>query len=86
MTVGDLIAKLSAYPSNARVSLLHPDRPWLLPIEITHLPAEGPDCDVDVIAITADSASDEIEGLVDKDFQTRVITGEGDRSRRASTA
>ena len=65
MTIADLIAKLSAYPGNARVTLLHPDKPWLLPIEIAHVSADDPDCQVDFIAITADSASDEIEGLVD---------------------
>jgi hypothetical protein len=65
MTIADLTAKLSAYPGNARVTLLHPDKPWLLPIEIAHVSAADPDRQVDFIAITADSASDEIEGLVD---------------------
>ena len=63
MTVSDLIAKLSSYPADARVTLLYPDKQWLLPIEITHLSADGSNREVDFIAITADSASDEIEGL-----------------------
>ena len=42
MTIADLIAKLSRFPASARVTLLDPDKGWLLPIEITHLPAEGP--------------------------------------------
>jgi hypothetical protein len=64
MTVSELIAMLSTYPADARVTLLDPDRRWLLPIEVTHLRAEGTARDVDFIAITADSASDEIEGVV----------------------
>jgi hypothetical protein len=36
-----------------------------VPIEITHLSADGSNREVDFIAITADSASDEIEGLAD---------------------
>jgi hypothetical protein len=63
MTVSDLIAKLSSYPADARVTLLYPDKQWLLPIENTHLSADGSNREVDFIAITADSASDEIEGL-----------------------
>ena len=63
MTVSDLITKLSSYPADAHVTLLYPDRRWLLPIEITHLSADGFDREVDFIAITADNASDEIEGL-----------------------
>jgi len=70
MTVSDLISKLSSYPGDARVTLLDPDKGWLLPIEITHLSADKSGCGVDFIAITADSASDEIEGLVD--FRTRA--------------
>ena len=64
MTIADLIAKLSRYPASARVTLLDPDKRWLLPIEVTHLPAEGSAREVDFIAITADGASDEIEGVV----------------------
>ena len=64
MTVSDLIAKLSSYPADARVTLVDPEKGWLLPIEITHLSADGYNREVDFIAITADSASDEIEGLV----------------------
>ena len=63
MTVADLIAKLSCYPADARVTLLCPDKQWLLPIELTHLSADGSNREVDFIAITADSVSDEIEGL-----------------------
>ena len=63
MTVSDLIAKLSRYPADARVTLLCPDKQWLLPIEITHLSADGSNREVDFIAITADSTNDEIEGL-----------------------
>jgi hypothetical protein len=54
MTVSDLIAKLSSYPADARVTLLYPDKQWLLPIEITHLSADGSNREVDFIAITAD--------------------------------
>ena len=63
MTIADLIAQLSRYPASARVTLLDPGRRWLLPIEITALSADGMSREVDFIAITADSASDEIEGL-----------------------
>jgi hypothetical protein len=66
MTVSDLIARLPAYPSNARVTLLDPDKRWLLPIEITRLSADGSNREADFIAITADSASDEIEGLANR--------------------
>ena len=64
MTIADLIAKLSRFPASARVTLLDPDKGWLLPIEITHLPAEGSAREVDFITITADNASDEIEGVI----------------------
>ena len=64
MTIADLIAKLSRYPASARVTLLDPDKRWLLPIEVTHLPSEGSAREIDFIAITSDSASDEIEGVV----------------------
>jgi hypothetical protein len=64
MTVSDLIAKLSSYPADARVTLLDPDKRWLLPIEITHLSADNSSCGVDFIAISTDSESDEIEGMV----------------------
>jgi len=30
MTVSDLIATLSSYPADARVTLLYPDKQWLL--------------------------------------------------------
>jgi len=63
MTVCDLISKLSSYPADARVTLLDPDKGWLLSIEITRLSADNSTCGVDLIAITADRASDEIEGL-----------------------
>ena len=63
MTVAELIAKLSGYPGDVRVTLLDPDKGWLLPIEIACLPADGCRREVDFIAITADSTSDEIEGL-----------------------
>jgi hypothetical protein len=64
MTVSDLIAELSRYPADARVTLLDPDNGWLLPIQIARLPADGCNRKIDFIAITADSTSDEIEGLV----------------------
>ena len=64
MTVSELISMLSTYPADTRVALLHPDRQWLLPIEITALSADGMSREVDFIAITSDSASDEIEGVV----------------------
>ena len=63
MTITDLIVKLSRYPASARVTLLDLSRRWLMPIEITALSADGMSREVDFIAITADSASDEIEGL-----------------------
>jgi len=65
MTVSDLIAKLSCYPADARVTLLDPDKRWLLPIEITRLLARGAGRNIDFVAITADTMSDEIEGLAD---------------------
>jgi hypothetical protein len=64
MTVSELIAMLSAYPTDTRVTLLDPDKRWLLPIKVTLLPADGSAREVDFIAITADATSDEIEGLV----------------------
>lgn len=63
MTVSELITRLSGYPADARVTLLDPERHWLLPIEITELSADGSSREVDFIAITADIASDEIEGI-----------------------
>jgi hypothetical protein len=66
MTISELIAVLSTYPADARVTLLDPDKRWLLPIEIVRLPADGCGRDVDFIAITADGTSDEIEGLVNR--------------------
>ena len=63
MTVSDLMAKLPAYPADARVTLLDPDTGWLQSIEITQLSADGSSCGVDLIAVTADRASDEIEGV-----------------------
>ena len=64
MTVSNLIEKLSHYPAYTRVTLLDPDKGWLLPIEIAYLAADDCHCEVDFVAITADNASDEIEGLV----------------------
>jgi hypothetical protein len=63
MAVSELITRLSDYPANARVTLLDPERRWLLPIEITELSADGSSCEVELIAITANVASDEIEGI-----------------------
>jgi hypothetical protein len=63
VTVGDLIAKLSSYPADARVTLLDSDRGWLLPIENAHLAADGAR-ENDFVATTSDVSSDEIEGLV----------------------
>jgi hypothetical protein len=63
MTISDLIAKLSCYPADARVTLIDPERQWLLPIEVKYLPAKGSDREVDFIAISADSTGDEIEGM-----------------------
>ncbi|HEV8390337.1 MAG TPA: hypothetical protein VGQ35_10865 [Dongiaceae bacterium] len=63
MTVSDLIARLSCYPADARVTLLDPDKGWLLPIEVTRVMADGSSREVDFVAITADSESDEIEGI-----------------------
>jgi hypothetical protein len=63
MTVSELITRLSGCPADARVTLLDPERHWLLPIEITELSADGSIREVDFIGITADNASDEIEGI-----------------------
>ena len=71
MTVSDLISKLSAYPGDARVTLFDPDKGWLLPIEIMHVAADGSNGRVDFIAITANSASDEIEGLAQRETTRR---------------
>lgn len=65
MTVSELIARLSGYPADATVTLLDPGRHWLLPIEITELSADGSGREVDFIAITADDASDKIEGIAE---------------------
>ena len=72
MTIADLIAKLSRYPASARVTLLDPSRRWLMPIEMTALSADGMSREVDFIAITADSASDEIEGLAPEEETRRA--------------
>jgi hypothetical protein len=64
MTVSELISMLATYPDDARVTLLDADKRWLLPIKVTPLPAGGSAREVDFIAITADGASDEIEGVV----------------------
>ena len=55
---------LATYPAETRVTLLDPDKWWLLPIKVTPLPADGSAREVDLIAITTDGTSDEIEGLV----------------------
>jgi hypothetical protein len=65
MTVSDLIAKLSSYPTDARVTLLDPCKGWLLPIEIRPLAADGSSRDVDFVAITSDRSNDEIKGMAD---------------------
>jgi hypothetical protein len=77
VTVSDLIAKLSSYPANARVTLLDPDKRWLLPIEITHLSADGSNCGVDFIALTADSTSDEIEGIANSRLDCVLMAPDG---------
>ena len=64
MTVSELISMLATYPADARVTLLYPDKRWLLPIKVTPLPADGFAREVDFIAITANGESDEIEGVV----------------------
>lgn len=64
MTVSELIAKLSRYPADARVTLLDPCKHWLLPIEVIELPADGTMREVDFVAITVDAMGDEIEGIV----------------------
>ena len=66
MTIADLIAKLAIYPADARVTLLDPERGWLLPIEVTCLSADGSTREVDFVAITSDSTSDQIEGIVQR--------------------
>jgi hypothetical protein len=65
MVVSDLIAKLSTFPADARVTLLDPDNGWLLPIEIRQLVADGSSRGVDFVAITSDCLNDEIEGMAD---------------------
>jgi hypothetical protein len=78
MTVSELISELSFYPPETRVTLLDPDKRWLLPIEIKYLPAQGPARQVDFIAITADIANDEIEGVVNDDSKaTRTVASAG---------
>jgi hypothetical protein len=62
MTISDLITRLSSYPANARVTLLDPERQWLLPIEIKLMAANQSNCGVDLIALTAPDG-DEIEGV-----------------------
>ena len=63
MTVCELISILTTYPADRRVTLLDPDRRWLLPIEIRTLPADRSSCGVDFVAITSAEDCDEIEGL-----------------------
>jgi hypothetical protein len=63
MTISDLIAQLSSYPLDARVTLLDSNRRWLLPIEINTISANCSSCGVDLVVITTDYDSDEIEGL-----------------------
>jgi hypothetical protein len=72
MTVSELISKLSFYPPETRVTLLDPDKRWLLPIEIKYLPAQGSAREADFIAITADTMNDEIEGVANDDRSARV--------------
>jgi hypothetical protein len=85
MTVSELIAKLSSYPEDARVTLMDADKRWLLPITITHLSADESTCGVDFIAITADSARDEIEGIAkcgfDRAFPISDTGDEGDHPK-----
>ena len=50
MTVSELTSKLSFYPPATRVTLLDPDKRWLLPIEIKYLPAQGSAREADFIA------------------------------------
>jgi hypothetical protein len=64
MTISDLITQLSAYPADARVTLLDADRRWLLPIQVKSLPAYQSSCGTDFVAITSADDCDEIEGLV----------------------
>jgi hypothetical protein len=60
------------------VTLLDPDKRWLLPIEIKYLLAQGSDREVDFIAITADIANDEIEGVANDDSKaTRSVASAG---------
>jgi hypothetical protein len=80
MTVSDLMAKLSAYPADARVTLLDPDTGWLQSIEITQLSADGSSCGVEIIAVTANSASDEIEGVANYYPGRASLKLAGDRS------
>jgi hypothetical protein len=49
------------------VTLLDPDKRWLLPIEIKYLPAQGTARAADFLVITADNANDEIEGVANDD-------------------
>jgi hypothetical protein len=62
MTISDLIAKLSSFPADTRVTLLDPGKRWLLPIQIRPLSPDRSNCGVHLVAIT-DNESDEIEGL-----------------------
>jgi hypothetical protein len=80
MTVSDLIAKLSSYPAGARVTLLDPDNGWLLPIAFKRSLADGSTREVDFVVITADSATDESEGMADSIDRRRRLTGHIPRS------
>jgi len=63
MTVSELILMLSSYPPETRVTLLDPERRWLLPIELKTLSADQSSCGVDFVAIASADDCDEIEGL-----------------------
>ena len=59
MKVSELIESCLGTPSDTKVTLLDPDKGWLLPIEIADLPADGLTREADFVAITSDCKSDE---------------------------
>ena len=61
--LSELISALSNYPDDARVTLLDPDKRWLLPIEVKTLPAAYSSCGVEFVAITSADDCDEIESI-----------------------
>lgn len=64
------------------MTLLDPDKRWLLPIGITHLSADASNCGVEFIAIAGrHSMSDEIEGIANNGIGSALRSADtGDKS------